>query len=100
MLFAQTFTPLPAGVVAIRAPWKNQEAMLPCKHEAGAHDVFSQHRVGCMDLGAHGARHLAVDQTVRVPGRAAHLARGVMRQQLRARANASRQGLPAWHAPP
>ena len=38
-----------------------------------------------MDLGAHGARHLAVNQTVRVPGRAAHLAQCVVRQQLRTR---------------
>ena len=59
------------------------------KGDLGAHDVFRQHGVGGMDLGAHSARHPAVHQAVRVPGRAAHLARRVMRQQLRARASAS-----------
>ena len=75
-------------------------AVSPCSPTSGAHDVVSQHGVGRMDLGAHGARHLAVDQTVRVPGRAAHLARSVMRQQLRTRANASGRAMPARHAAP
>ena len=74
--------------------------VLTSKHTSGAHDVVSQHGVGRMDLGAHGARHLAVDQTVRVPGRAAHLARSVMRQQLRTRANALGRAMPARHAAP